>query len=160
MHAPASTTEATVIRPPSRWSGLGLGDLLRARELLYFLARRDVLIRYKQSIFGIGWAILQPLAYATVFAIIFGRVAKLPSQGIPYPLFALSGLVPWIFLSQAVSAAAISLVADASLVSKVYFPRLVLPIGRVLAFLTDMVIAMVLLVGFVVIYGAHVTVGL
>jgi lipopolysaccharide transport system permease protein len=140
--------------------GLGLPELRGARELLYFLAKRELLIRYKQSIFGISWAVLQPLSYAFLFALIFGRVAKLPSQGLPYPVFALAGIVPWLFVSQAVSQAAMSLVADANLVSKIYFPRLVLPVARILALLVDHAVSIVVLLVFVAIYGADPTIGL
>lgn len=152
-----STTEAaaaeTVIRPPGRWPGLGIQDLKAYRELWFFLTKRELLIRYKQSVFGVGWAVLQPLAYAFVFALIFGRVAKLPSQGVPYPLFALAGIVPWIFVSQSVSQAAVSLVADANLLSKVYFPRLVLPVARVGALLVDFAISIAVLLAFSFLYG-------
>ena len=112
-----------------RWRALRIADLWAYRELLYFLTKRELQIRYKQSLFGITWAVLQPLALAFIFTIFFGVLAEVPSEGLPYPLFALAGLVPWLFVSQTVSQAAASLVGDANLLSKVYFPRLVLPAG-------------------------------
>jgi lipopolysaccharide transport system permease protein len=148
------------IRPPRRLEGFGLVELWEYRELLYFLTKRDLLIRYKQSIFGVSWAVLQPLAYAFIFALFFGRLARVPSQGIPYPVFALAGLVPWLFTAQSVSQSAESLVRDANLLTKVYFPRLVLPISKVLSFLIDLLIALGVLGLFVAIYGANPGVGL
>jgi lipopolysaccharide transport system permease protein len=142
-----------VIRPPGRWGVLRLKELLGHRELLYFLTRRELLVRYKQSLFGIAWAVLQPLAMMGIFSIFFGRLAGVPSDGIPYPLFALAGLVPWMFVSQAVSQSAVSLVADSNILSKVYFPRLVIPTGRVLAMLADLAIALVVLVVVMALYG-------
>ena len=143
----------TTIRPPSGWAGIGLRDLWQYRELLYFLTKRELQIRYKQSFFGVSWAVLQPVALAFIFALFFGVLAKVPSQGVPYPVFALGGLVPWVFISQSTSLAAGSLVGDANLLSKVYFPRLVLPIARVIALLVDLGIATVVLVIFTVAYG-------
>jgi lipopolysaccharide transport system permease protein len=148
------------IAPPSRWGGFGLGELWEARELLYFMTKRELQIRYKQSVFGVSWAVLQPLVYAFVFALFFGRLANVPSQGFPYPVFALSALVPWIFLSQAVSQAAMSLVGDANLLGKVYFPRLVIPLAKVMSFLIDLVIALCVLGLFVVLYGQEPSIGL
>jgi lipopolysaccharide transport system permease protein len=142
-----------VIRPPGRWGVLSMRELLGHRELLYFLTRRELLVRYKQSIFGIAWAVLQPLAMMGIFSLFFGQLAGVPSDGIPYPLFALAGLVPWMFVSQAVSQSALSLVADSNILSKVYFPRLVIPTGRVLAVLADLAIALVVLLIVMALYG-------
>jgi lipopolysaccharide transport system permease protein len=149
-----------VIKPPRRWIGLGWGELLAARELLYFLTKRELQVRYKQSIFGVSWAVLQPLVYSFVFALFFGNLAKVPSDGFPYPVFALAGLVPWMFVSQAVSQGAGSLVADANLLSKVYFPRLVIPLAKTLSLLVDLLIALGVLLVMVAIYGASPTIGL
>lgn len=143
-----------VIRPPSRWAGLGLRELATHRELLYFLVKRELQVRYKQSVFGVSWAVLQPLAYAFIFALFFGKLANVPSEGLPYPIFALAGLVPWIFAAQSVGQGATSLVGDANLLSKVYFPRLVLPLAKVLSFLVDLLIALCVLAVFLVLYGA------
>jgi lipopolysaccharide transport system permease protein len=142
-----------VIRPPGRWGVLSMRELLGHRELLYFLTRRELLVRYKQSLFGVAWAVLQPLAMMAIFSIFFGRLAGVPSDGVPYPLFALAGLVPWMFVSQAVSQSAVSLVADSAILSKVYFPRLVIPTGRVLAVLADLAIALVVLLVVMALYG-------
>lgn len=142
-----------VIRPPGRWQALRLRELAQYRDVLYFLTKRELQIRYKQSFFGLGWAILQPVALAFIFALFFGRLASIPSDGVPYPIFALAGLVPWVFVSGAVSQAATSLVADANLVSKVYFPRVVVPTARILSMLVDLAIATVVLIVFTIAYG-------
>jgi lipopolysaccharide transport system permease protein len=151
---------SVTITPPSRWGGFGLREIWGARELLYFMTKRELQIRYKQSLFGVSWAILQPLIYAFVFALFFGRLAKVPSEGFPYPLFALTALVPWIFLSQSVSQAAASLVGDANLLGKVYFPRLVIPLAKVMSFLTDLLVALCVLIVFVFVYGESPSVGM
>ena len=148
------------IEPPRRWAGLGLRELWDARELLYFMAKRELQIRYKQSVFGISWAVLQPLLYAFIFALIFGRLTDIPSEGVPYTVFALAALVPWLFTSQSVTQASASLVAEASLLGKVYFPRLVIPIAKILSFLADLVIALVVLSVFVFLYGESPSAGL
>ena len=150
---------SVTIAPPSRWGGFGLRELWGARELLYFMTKRELQIRYKQSLFGISWAVLQPLVYAFVFAIFFGRLANVPSDGFPYPIFALTALVPWIFLSQGVAQAAASLVGDANLLGKVYFPRLVIPLAKVSSFLIDLVIALFVLWLFVAFYGESPSIG-
>jgi lipopolysaccharide transport system permease protein len=159
-HAEAPAPYELTIRAPGRLESFGLGELWDYRELLYFLTKRELQIRYKQSVFGVGWSVLQPLAYAFIFTLFFGRLAKVPSEGVPYPVFALAGLVPWLFTSQSVSQAAESVVRDANLLTKVYFPRLVLPISKVLSFLIDLVIALGVLGIFVAIYGANPGVGL
>lgn len=159
-HPEAPAPYELTIRPPGRLESFGLGELWAYRELLYFLTKRELQIRYKQSVFGVGWAVLQPLAYAFIFSLFFGRLAKVPSEGVPYPVFALAGLVPWLFTAQSVSQAAGSVVRDANLLTKVYFPRLVLPISKVLSFLIDLVIALGVLGIFVVIYDANPGVGL
>jgi lipopolysaccharide transport system permease protein len=152
VHVPSQRPEV-VIRPAGRWETLRLGEIWEYRELLYFLTKRELQIRYKQSLVGVGWAVLQPLTMAFIFALFFGRLAKVPSEGLPYPVFALAGLVPWFFFSQSVSGAATSLVSDSMLVSKIYFPRAVIPIAKVLSLLIDLAIAMVVLLVFVLIYG-------
>jgi lipopolysaccharide transport system permease protein len=143
----------TTIRPPTRWGSSSLRELGGYRELLYFLAKRELQIRYKQSLFGVAWAVLQPLVYAFVFALFFGRLAEVPSEGVPYTVFALAALVPWLFVSQGTAQAAASLVADANLLGKVYFPRLAIPLAKVLSFLVDLVIALAVLAVFVALYG-------
>ena len=155
-----AATETTTITAPRRWGGFGLRELWDARELLYFMTKRELQVRYKQSLFGVSWAVLQPLVYAFVFALFFGRLADVPSEGLPYPVFALSALVPWIFNAQAVSQAAGSLVGDANLLGKVYFPRLVIPLAKVLSFLVDLLIALCVLGLFVALYGVTPSEGL
>jgi lipopolysaccharide transport system permease protein len=158
-------TEATaaqypelVISPPRRWSGLRLGELWAHRELIYFLTKRELQIRYKQSFFGISWAILQPLVFAFVFALFFGLVLKVKVPGgIPYPVFAVAGIVPWQFTAQAITAGSSSLVLDSDLISKVYFPRLALPISKALGLILDLAIALVVVVVVTLAYGVSIS---
>lgn len=147
------------IRPPRRWPGLGLEELLRYRELIYFLTKRELQVRYKQSLFGVTWAVLQPVAYAFVFAIFFGKLANVPSEGLPYPVFALAALVPWLFVAQGVGQSAQSLVGEANLLGKVYFPRLALPLAKILSLFVDLLIGLCVLMLFIVLYGARPDVG-
>ncbi|MGZ8693860.1 MAG: ABC transporter permease [Gaiellaceae bacterium] len=156
--APADATEI-VVRPPARWLGFGFGELWRYRELLYFLTKRELQVRYKQSLFGVAWAIVQPLAYAALFTL-FARANGDTEQGLPYPVFVLAALVPWIFVAQAVGQSASSLVSDANLLTKVYFPRLLIPLAKVLSFLVDLALALGVLTVFVLLYGVHPSAGL
>jgi lipopolysaccharide transport system permease protein len=142
-----------VIEPPRGWARLGLGELWQHRDLLYFLTRRDIKVRYAQASMGIAWAVLQPLLMMVIFTIFLGRLAKVPSAGLPYPVFALSGLVPWTYFANAVSSSTESLTANANVVSKVYFPRLLVPFAALLSWLPDLAIASVLLVVLMLIYG-------
>ena len=135
-----------VIQPSKRWSLLSLKDIWAYRELLFFLTWRDVKVRYKQTALGAAWAILQPLFMMIIFTLFFGRLAGVASSGIPYPLFALAGLVPWTFFSNAITASGNSLVGSANLITKVYFPRLIVPAAAMLAGLVDFVLAFVLLI--------------
>ena len=151
----------TIIIEPSRgWSALRLGELWEYRELLYFLVWRDVKVRYKQTTLGAAWAILQPLLTMVVFTIFFGRLAKVPSEGIPYPIFSFAGLLPWTFFSQGLSQSSNSLVGSANLIKKVYFPRLVIPISAVLTGVVDFAVAFVVLLGMMVVYGVAPTLAL
>lgn len=136
-----------VIEPAHGWQALELGDLWRYRELLYFLTWRDVKVRYKQTILGAAWAILQPLLTMVIFSVIFGQLAKLPSEGIPYPIFTYTALLPWQLFAFALTNSSNSLVGSQNLVSKVYFPRLVIPIASVLPGLVDFAISFVVLLG-------------
>ena len=131
----------TVIQPPSGWQALDLGELWKARELLFFLTWRDVKVRYKQTALGAAWAVLQPLMTMIVFSVFFGRLARVPSGSLPYPLFAFAGLLPWTFFANAVSGAGQSVVGSERLITKVYFPRLIIPIAAVGAGLVDLLIA-------------------
>jgi lipopolysaccharide transport system permease protein len=143
-----------VIAPPARWRPIDLGELWAHRELIYFLTKRELQVRYKQSIFGVSWAVLQPLVFAFIFALFFGVVLKVQAPNdLPYPVFAVIGIVPWLFTSQAIQNAAGSLVQDANLISKVYFPRLALPLSKALSLVIDLAIALVVVVAVTLIYG-------
>jgi lipopolysaccharide transport system permease protein len=135
-----------VIEPDKSGFQLGFAEVWRFRELLYFLTLRDIKIRYKQTLLGAAWAIIQPLFTMLLFTLFFGRLARIPSDDIPYPLFAYAGLLPWTFFSNAVTNSANSLVGSATLITKVYFPRLIIPAAPVLAGLLDLAIAFLLLV--------------
>lgn len=148
-----SITRVLTIRPTHGWISLNLRDLWTYRELLYFLTWRDVKVRYKQTILGVAWAIIQPLMTMVVFTIFFGRLAKIPSDGLPYPLFSFCALLPWTLFSRALSESSNSLVANSNLISKVYFPRLVIPIAAILAGLIDFAIAFIILFGMMAFYG-------
>jgi lipopolysaccharide transport system permease protein len=124
-----------------------LGEIWLYRDLLTLLIRRDVSIRYKQSAIGIAWTVVQPVVLMTIFTVVFGRFAKLPSEGYPYPLFILCALLPWLYFARSLSGASDSMVSSASLVTKVYFPRLILPISKTVSGLVDFAISFVLLVG-------------
>jgi homopolymeric O-antigen transport system permease protein len=146
-----------VLEPPHGWEGLELRDLWKYRELLYFLTWRDVKVRYKQTLLGAAWAILQPLLTMLVFSIIFGQLAKLPSEGVPYPIFTYTALLPWQLFAFALANSSNSLVGSQNLVSKVYFPRLVIPIAAVLPGLVDFAISFVVLAGMMVFYHVPLT---
>ncbi|MFL6198019.1 MAG: ABC transporter permease [Thermoanaerobaculia bacterium] len=143
----------TRIRPSRGWVALGLRELWEYRELLWFLVWRDVKVRYKQTVLGAGWAILQPVATMIVFSLFFGRLARMPSDGLPYPVFSFAGLVPWTFFSQGLSQSANSLVGSHNLITKVYFPRLAIPIATVLAGLVDFALAFLVLLVLMLVYG-------
>src|SRR6202167_421066 len=141
-------TEATpvlILRPSTGFLRLHLRDLWEYRELLYFLVWRDVKVRYKQTALGAAWAILQPVMTMVVFSVFFGRLARMPSDGIPYPVFAFAALLPWQLFAFALSESSNSLVSSQNLITKVYFPRLVVPIAAVLAGLVDFGIAFAVL---------------
>ncbi len=151
----SASAEAPVIRvEPSRgWVSLKLDELWEYRELLYFLVWRDVKVRYKQTALGAAWAIIQPFFTMIVFSLFFGKLAKMPSDGIPYPIFAFAALVPWTFFTNGLSQASNSLVGSANLITKVYFPRLAIPIASVLAGVIDFILAFIILLGMMLYYG-------
>jgi homopolymeric O-antigen transport system permease protein len=155
--AQAAPMPETVIGPPGRWNWRVGRELWEYRDLLYFLTKRELQIRYKQSFFGVGWAVLQPLALAFIFALVFGIFIDAPSEGIPYPVFAVAGLVPWLFFSQAVMMGANSLVLDADLISKVYFPRIALPVAKALSLMVDLAISFVVVLIVALIYGVGIS---
>jgi lipopolysaccharide transport system permease protein len=144
---------ATVIEPSSGWVPVRLSAVWEFRELLYFLIWRDVKVRYKQTVLGASWAILQPFFTMLIFSIFFGKLAGMPSDGVPYPLFAYVALVPWTFFASGLTLSSNSLVANQALLRKVYFPRLVIPIAAVASGVIDFAIAFVVLVGMIVWYG-------
>jgi lipopolysaccharide transport system permease protein len=141
------------IEPTKGWVSLRLGEIWTARDLLYFLVWRDVKVRYKQTVLGAAWAILQPVMAMIIFSIFFGHLAKMPSAGLPYPIFAYAGLVPWQFFSSALTESSNSLVNNKSLITKIYFPRVVIPFAGVFAALVDFSIAFVVLLGMMVYFG-------
>ena len=150
---PVGADDVLVIRPSHGWLKLNLGELWNYRELLYFLVWRDVKVRYKQTALGAAWAILQPFMTMVVFSVFFGRLAKIPSDGIPYPVFAFTALLPWQLFAYALAESSNSLVSSQNLITKVYFPRLVIPIAGVLAGLVDFTIAFVVLLGLMWYFG-------
>src|SRR5262249_22911805 len=154
LHAVPSVVR---IEPRRTALELRLAELWRYRELLYFFVWRDVKIRYKQTVIGVAWVVLQPLLTMLVFTLFFGRLAKLPSDGLPYPVFYFSALVPWIYFSTALQATTNVVVDNQRVITKVYFPRLVLPISSVLAGLVDFSIGFVVLVIFLFSYGFNPT---
>lgn len=143
----------TVIEPSKGLLRVDLGAIWRYRELLYFLTWRDVKVRYKQTFLGAAWAILQPVLTMVVFAIVFGRFARVPSDGLPYPIFSYTALLPWQFFSEALRRSSTSLVSSAALLRKVYFPRLIIPISDVITPLVDFGLAFLVLIGMMIYYG-------
>jgi lipopolysaccharide transport system permease protein len=150
----AARRSAVVRLEPTRgWARPRLDEVWAYRELLYFLALRDVKVRYKQTAIGAAWAVLQPLTVMVVFALVFGRLARLPSDGVPYPVFALAGLVPWTYFAANLQTGSLSLVNNVNLVGKVHFPRLCLPLAALLAGLVDLAVSLVVLVVAVLVAG-------
>jgi lipopolysaccharide transport system permease protein len=143
----------TRIEPSKGWVSLKLRDLWEYRELLYFLVWRDVKVRYKQTVLGAAWAIIQPFFTMVVFTIFFGKMAKIGSDGLPYPIFSYAGLLPWTFFAHGLSQSSNSLVGSSNLIKKVYFPRLVIPISSVLSGVVDFVLAFTVLLGMMGWYG-------
>ena len=146
-------TPLITIEPSRGWVPLRPGDLWAYRELLYFLVWRDVKVRYKQTALGAAWAIIQPVLTMVVFSVFFGRLASMPSDGIPYPIFAYTALVPWTFFAHALGQASNSLVGSSHLVKKVYFPRLVVPLASVLSGIIDFLLAFGVLIVLMMWYG-------
>lgn len=149
---PIEGPDVVIIRPRRGWLAMEIGVLWKFRDLLMAFGWRDVRLRYRQTFLGVSWVILQPLLGAAIFAIVFGRIARMPSQGIPYFIIAYSGLLGWTLFSTALTRASICLVASAELIRKVYFPRLLLPLGVVPCVLLDFAVAGVLMIGFMIYY--------
>jgi lipopolysaccharide transport system permease protein len=149
-----------VIKPPKGWASLELRKLWEYRELLYFLIWRDVKVRYKQTVLGGIWAVLQPFLTMVVFSLIFGYLAKVPSDGMPYPVFTFTALLPWMLFSRAVSESGNSLILNQQLITKVYFPRLIIPLASVLSGLVDFAIGFIVLLGLMLFYGITPTIAI
>lgn len=143
------------IEPSRGWVSLQLKDLWAYRELMYFFVWRDIKVRYKQTALGAAWAVIQPLFTMLIFSLFFGRLAKIPSDGIPYPLFAYAALVPWTFFAQGLTQSADSLVGQGNLIKKIYFPRLAIPLSAVSAGLVDFCISFTVLLGLMARYGVR-----
>ena len=140
------------IRASNKWSGLDLRSIWSHRELLYFMAWRDLKVRYKQTLLGVSWVILQPVLMTLIFAVFLGRLTQIPSDGVPYILFLYAGLLPWTFFSNSVSTSSHSLIANAHMITKVYFPRAIVPLAAVLVRLCDFMVAAAILVGLMIYY--------
>jgi lipopolysaccharide transport system permease protein len=154
---PQSEKPLVSIRAGGKFAAVDLKSLWDYRELLYFLAWRDVKVRYKQTVLGAAWAVIQPLFAMIVFSIFFGRLAGLPSDGIPYPLFAYAALLPWTFFSNAVTNSGNSLVGSVNLITKVYFPRMIIPAAAVIAGMIDLMIALGILIALMIYYRVGMT---
>ena len=146
------------IEPSRGWVSLKLRELWEYRELLYFLIWKDIKVRYKQTVLGGAWAIIQPFFTMVVFSLFFGKLAKVPSDGIPYPLFSFAALVPWSFFANGLNQASNSLVGNSNLITKVYFPRMAMPIASVLGGIVDFILAFIVLVGMIFYFGLAPTV--
>ena len=149
----SNSVPISVIQPTTGWRFLDLGELWAYRELIYFLTWRDVKIRYKQTALGFLWVLIQPLAMMVVFTLFFGKLAKIPSEGVPYPIFAFAALLPWQLFSRSLSDSSNSLVADQRLITRVYFPRIIVPTASTFAAMADFAVASALLVGLMAWYG-------
>ena len=150
----------THIEPSKNWYSIRFSEMWMYRELLFFLTWRDIKIRYKQTVLGFAWAILQPFLTMVVFSLFFGRLAKMPSEGLPYPIFNYTALLPWQFFENSISNSTTSLVANSNMVTKVYFPRLFVPISSVLSGLADFMIAFLVLIAMMIFYQVVPTIGL
>ena len=151
-HSAAQAIPVKRIVPPGRWFSWNLKELADYRELLYFLVWREIKVRYKQTLIGAGWAVIQPVATMAVFSLFFGRLAKIPSGGLPYPLFFYLALLPWTYFAGALTGATNSVVENQRVITKVYFPRVLLPLSAVISGLVDFAIAFVLLIGMAIYY--------
>jgi len=147
-----SRERKTILKPTTGWAALNLRDMWLYRELIFFMTWRDLKVRYKQTLLGVGWAILQPFMTMVVFSIFFGNLAAVPSDGVPYPIFSYTALIPWTLFSKALQDASRSLVNNSHMITKVYFPRMILPVSSVLAGVVDFLIAFIVLLGLMFYY--------
>jgi lipopolysaccharide transport system permease protein len=150
---PATDESFTLIQPTTGWAKLKLHELWEYRDLLFFLTWRDIKVRYKQTILGIIWAILQPIFSMIIFSIVFGRMAGIPSDGVPYPIFAYAALIPWTFFANGLNQSTESLILSSNMIKKVYFPRIILPASSVLTGLLDFLFAFIVLIAMMLFYG-------
>jgi len=150
----------TVIQPSNKWKFFDLKELWSYRELLFAFVKRDVTAKYRQTIVGGGWAIIQPLFTMVIFSFFFGKLAKMPSDGVPYPIFSYAGLLLWTYFSNALSGASNSMIAASSLITKVYFPRIIVPLATTLQFIIDYFVATIILFVLMIIYHVPITIGL
>jgi len=155
--APKSSRSTVLIRPTPRLPTLDIGEIWRCRELLYYLVLRELKLRYKQAAIGVAWAVIQPVLAVLIFALIFGRFAKMPSGGQPYILFAFTAVLPWTYFAEAVRRSTTGLISDAELIRKVYFPRLILPLATVVAPLVDFALGLIILLGLCIWYHVPLT---
>ena len=158
MSTSKSETIQTVIQPTRGWKMINFRELIMYRELIYFLTWRDLKVRYKQTILGVAWAVIQPVMTMVVFSVFFGGLAKVPSDGIPYPLFSLAGLMPWQLFENSMRNASKSLVANRNMITKIYFPRVILPLSSILASLVDFFVALPILIVMMIVYGYYVNI--
>jgi lipopolysaccharide transport system permease protein len=150
---PDGSPPTLIIRPPKKWVPVDLHELWHYRELLISFTMRDIMIRYKQTALGFLWAVIQPLFMMVIFTIIFGSFAKIPSDGVPYPLFTFAALLPWMLFSEGLSRSTLSMVANSSIMTKVYFPRLIMPISGILSPLVDFAVSISILILMMIYYG-------
>ena len=153
MNSSDSTSQSFVIKPKLGWQLIDWKELIEYRDLFYYLVKRDVLAIYKQTVLGFTWAIIRPVFSMIIFSIVFGGLAKMPSDGIPYPIFSYAALIPWTYFSAAMTASTQSLITGKGIFTKVYFPRLIIPLTPVLSKLVDFVIAFIILFGLMAWYG-------
>jgi lipopolysaccharide transport system permease protein len=151
--SPDSDLSRTRIEPSRGWVPINFSELWEYRELLYFLVWRDIKVRYKQTVIGAAWAIIQPFFTMVIFSLFFGRLAQVPSDGLPYPIFSFAAMVPWTFFANALTQASNSLVINANMLKKIYFPRLMMPVATVLAGVLDFFLAFLVLLGMMVYFG-------
>jgi len=149
----ADEVPITIIRPVKGWIPIDLKEIWAYRELIYTFASRDIKVRYKQTVLGAAWAIIQPLFTMVIFTIIFGGFAKIPSEGIPYPLFSYAALLPWTLFAEGITRSTSSMITNSNIMTKVYFPRLVMPISGILSPVVDFAVAFIILIGMTLYYG-------
>lgn len=152
-----SDPDTIILRPSRGWSTLNLADLWRYRELIFFLTWRDLKVRYKQTILGVAWAVIRPVITMVIYSLIFGNLAQLDSEGVPYSIFTYVALLPWQLFSKAMNDAGRSMVSNRNMVTKIYFPRLVIPVSTILSGLADFLIAFVILIGMMVYFQVPIT---